>query len=115
MSEKKLNDAKLTLATLCDMVLGEDAKDRSDDALVCAVGELKRERDTAKTNALTCLKMMERAQNESNAATKRAEQVEADARELAAYAFISFPSDAYIVPAATLEKVLGLCEKYGAK
>ena len=39
----------------------------------------------------------------------------ADARELAAYAFISFPSDAYIVPAATLEKVLGLCEKYGAK
>ena len=47
MSEKELNDAKLTLATLCDMVLGEDANDRDDDALVRAVGVMKRERDAA--------------------------------------------------------------------
>ena len=32
----------LTLATLCDMVLGEEAEDRSDDTLVRAVGELLR-------------------------------------------------------------------------
>ena len=32
----------LTLATLCDMVLGEDAEDRSDDALIRAVGMLFR-------------------------------------------------------------------------
>lgn len=37
----------VTLATLCDMVLGADAADRSDDALVRAVGELQRERDAA--------------------------------------------------------------------
>ena len=30
----------LHLATLCDMVLGEDAPDRSDDALIRAVREL---------------------------------------------------------------------------
>ena len=30
----------LTLATLCDMVLGEDAEDRSDDALIRAVGTM---------------------------------------------------------------------------
>lgn len=32
----------LTLATLCDLVLGEDAQDRSDDALVRAVSKLVR-------------------------------------------------------------------------
>ena len=32
----------LTLATLCDMVLGEGTADRSDDALIRAVGELIR-------------------------------------------------------------------------
>jgi hypothetical protein len=32
----------MTLATLCDLVLGEDAKDRSDDALVRAVSKLVR-------------------------------------------------------------------------
>ena len=37
----------LTLATLCDMVLGEYAEDRSDDALIRAVGTLIRERDEA--------------------------------------------------------------------
>ena len=47
MRKKELNDAKLTLATLCDMVLGEDANDRDDDALVRAVGVMKRERDAA--------------------------------------------------------------------
>ena len=36
-------DAQLSLATLCDMVLGEDAEDRSDDALIRAVGTLQRE------------------------------------------------------------------------
>ena len=35
----------VTLATLCVMVLGADAADRSDDALVRAVGEMKRERE----------------------------------------------------------------------
>ena len=35
-----LQAAKLTLATLCDMVLGEAEKDRSDDALIRAVREL---------------------------------------------------------------------------
>lgn len=30
----------LTLATLCDMVLGEDAMDRSDETLIRAVREL---------------------------------------------------------------------------
>ena len=39
----------VTLATLCDMVLGADAADRSDDALVRAVGEMKRERDAAQS------------------------------------------------------------------
>ncbi len=37
----KLADAGLTLITLCDMVLGEDAEDRSDDALIRAVGRLR--------------------------------------------------------------------------
>jgi len=37
-----LSDRDLTLVTLCDMVLGEDAEDRSDDALIRAVGELVR-------------------------------------------------------------------------
>lgn len=30
------------LATLCDIVLGEDAADRSDEALILATGSLKR-------------------------------------------------------------------------
>jgi len=33
----------LTLVTLCDMALGEDAVDRNDDALVRAVGQLQRD------------------------------------------------------------------------
>ncbi len=40
----ELAEAHLTLITLCDMVLGEDAPDRSDTALIRAVGELLRER-----------------------------------------------------------------------
>lgn len=49
-TEKQRADlANMTLATLCDMVLGEDAPDRSDDALVRAVGMLKRERDVLAT------------------------------------------------------------------
>ena len=39
---RKLDEARLTLATLCDMVLGEDAENRSDDALIRAVGDLIR-------------------------------------------------------------------------
>ncbi len=39
----------LTLATLADMVLGEDAPDHSDDALIRAVGMLVRERDALVT------------------------------------------------------------------
>jgi len=37
---KALTECGRTLATLCDMVLGEDAEDRSDDALVEAVERL---------------------------------------------------------------------------
>ena len=49
-TEKQRADlANMTLATLCDMVLGEDATDRSDDALVRAVGMLQRERDAAES------------------------------------------------------------------
>ena len=44
-------DDGLTLATLCDMVLGEDATDRSNDALVKAVGRLLRLAEEA-TDAL---------------------------------------------------------------
>ena len=36
------NEQGLTLATLCDMVLGEDAEDRSDDALIRQVGLIQR-------------------------------------------------------------------------
>ena len=42
LTRREMNEAKLTLATLCDMVLGEDAKDRSDDALIRAIGNLIR-------------------------------------------------------------------------
>jgi len=38
---QELAAAQLTLATLCDIVLGEDATDRSDDALIRAVRALK--------------------------------------------------------------------------
>lgn len=34
--------ADMHLATLCDIVLGEDATDRSDEALIIAAGSLKR-------------------------------------------------------------------------
>lgn len=37
------SDDGLTLATLCDIVLGEEAVERSNDALVSAVGKLKAE------------------------------------------------------------------------
>jgi hypothetical protein len=40
--KESLTVRELTLATLCDMVLGEDAADRSDDALIRAVGDLVR-------------------------------------------------------------------------
>ncbi|MEO7099048.1 MAG: hypothetical protein ABI162_06780, partial [Luteolibacter sp.] len=46
----------LTLVTLCDLILGEDAEDRSDAALVRAVSKLVRapsvntQRNTAKLN-----------------------------------------------------------------
>ena len=62
MSEKELNDAKLTLATLCDMVLGEDANDRDDDALVRAVGVMKRERDAAQQSRARLVELV-RAKN----------------------------------------------------
>lgn len=38
----ELGEADLALATLCDMVLGEDAEDRSNDALIRAVGMMLR-------------------------------------------------------------------------
>jgi len=41
LKEMRLDD-RLTLATLCDMVLGEDAEDRSNLALIRRVGRLLR-------------------------------------------------------------------------
>jgi len=48
-AESKSAAQGLTLATLCDLVLGEDAQDRSDDALVRAASKLAAERDKALT------------------------------------------------------------------
>ena len=42
LTRRELDEAQLTLATLCDMVLGENAADRSDDALIRAIGNLIR-------------------------------------------------------------------------
>ena len=42
MLRKEHDYANLTLATLCDMVLGEDAVDRSDTALIKAIGTMIR-------------------------------------------------------------------------
>lgn len=108
-TEKQRADlANMTLATLCDMVLGEDATDRSDAALVRAVGRLKRERDAAqarsgaKSIALEDLHaQLDAALTEANELRlrlervvagvtewrKRAEQAEADARALAERVF----------------------------
>ena len=61
-TQTRLTAAELILATLCDMVLGEDAKDRSNDALVRAVGEMKRERNAAiadRDNALIDVRNMQ--------------------------------------------------------
>lgn len=38
----RLNIANMHLATLCDIVMGADATDRSDEALILAAGSLKR-------------------------------------------------------------------------
>lgn len=40
--ERKYALANMHLATLCDIVLGEDAADRSDEALILATGAMKR-------------------------------------------------------------------------
>lgn len=40
IAESDRRSQGLTLATLCDMVLGENAEDRSDEALIRAVREL---------------------------------------------------------------------------
>lgn len=40
--ERKAAEYGLTLATLCDLVLGEDANNRSDEALVLAVSRMVR-------------------------------------------------------------------------
>ena len=45
----KVRAQGLTLATLCDLVLGEDATNRSDEALIRAVGELKRQHQEMKS------------------------------------------------------------------
>ena len=91
--QTRLTAAELILATLCDMVLGEDAKDRSNDALVRAVGKLERERDQlrkmigqmsyeADTQHAAALDL----QAQRDAATNRAEQAEAFMRRLSAAA-----------------------------
>ena len=108
-TEKQRADlANMTLATLCDMVLGEDAADRSDDALVRAVGELERERDAAQgalefaqrywmdaiaerdaanKRAKEYVGVFKRVNAAKRVWRKRAEQAEADARALAARVF----------------------------
>lgn len=45
LAQSEANGQGLTLAILCDVVLGENAEDRSDEDLIWAVGELIRERD----------------------------------------------------------------------
>lgn len=49
VAEARAAQQGLTLATLCDMVLGEEAEDRSDDALVKGVGLLLEEAEIDKT------------------------------------------------------------------
>lgn len=82
----------LTLATLADMVLGEDATDRSDDALVRAVGMLMRERyrqdrseiqksleiDLLMERLDTLLVSVNAAKNQMYVQMQRAEQAEAE-------------------------------------
>ena len=81
-TEKQRADlANMTLATLCDMVLGEDAADRSDDALVRAVGELERERDAAQGALEFAQRYWMDAIAERDAANERAEQAEAESNE----------------------------------
>ena len=61
-TQTRLTAAELILATLCDMVLGADADDRSDDALVRAVGEMKRAYDArsvcAQVTTCSCAAIM---------------------------------------------------------
>jgi hypothetical protein len=45
LTRQELAKANLVLATIADLVLGEDAQDRSDDALVKEVGRLVREKE----------------------------------------------------------------------
>lgn len=49
--EERALQAELTLATLCDMLLGEDALDRSDDTLIRVAGLLLRVANAARADA----------------------------------------------------------------
>lgn len=49
--DERALQAELTTATLCDMLLGEDALDRSDETLIRAVGLLLRVANAARMDA----------------------------------------------------------------
>lgn len=49
--DERALQAELTIATLCDMVLGKDALDRSDEHLICAVELLLRVVNAARADA----------------------------------------------------------------
>lgn len=50
--DERAHQAELTTATLCDMVLGEDATDRSDKKLIRAVDALLRVVNAARMDSL---------------------------------------------------------------
>ena len=76
-AESKSAAQGLTLATLCDLVLGEDAQDRSDDALVMAASKLAAERDSARLHIASlqsCLNSAAKSVRESEIAANSARQ-----------------------------------------
>jgi hypothetical protein len=74
--ESKSAAQGLTLATLCDLVLGEDAQDRSDDALVRAASKLAAERDKLKAERNSLAWSLSRAKESLRAAEQDAAEVE---------------------------------------
>ena len=74
--ESKSSAQGLTLATLCDIVLGEDAQDRSDDALVRAASNLAAERDKLKAERDSANWSLSRAKESLRAAEQEVIEVE---------------------------------------
>ena len=49
LTRNERDEANLALASLCDIVLGEDAEDRTNDTLVKETGKLKRDYDAIRS------------------------------------------------------------------